>query len=780
MLAWLLLAAATLRLCPLARSQSLCRVHTVRTGKVFHHVQQIEGDQLYYSSTTPRLIKHPCQKSVALYLGKNVFFTRDGFMSSLLPLSIPASMMVGKPEVTSAHFAGSILLLVVNQKVYVYDYEENSWSKSLGIRHPVSHISGDNCCYSGQHFCLDINDVVFAYLLGEKILKANIYISATQGYGFQKIPNEIQEEKLGSVGGIFYFHSLSQIGLLFVEQGKAMFGYSDYPLNRSYGVPFDYNETLNILLTPGQRGILVLWSQKSLMVSRNAGQLVSPVWIQERPGRSFYSTFEANITIHNVAANENELAVLTQENQLFYGSLGILPSPLIKFSDQNIWNQESTLMFTDVGKLEILTPISDQLFAMFDFQKCPMNIQGILMSPQLRNEVCDIELLQGEFENKMFTIDMNSKLELTALMIPRPGKSPAPLAVVSNPHSLGLDSLIYEDGYTYDGNTKYRLNISLRQQHHWGRTDPNFTSSIRRPTMSTITVDIANKDITCVDLKPLSAIISVGCDLEKKIIVQNKVSACYKGILDPVALQDNYSYVIEKEAYDPDFKGQKASQDLVVTYRYEKLGCPLLVYYDSLWKPVVELWRGESFQEVVKAEYVLLEVNGLFTYTYSLTAASAHCISQPQNWTTVRHNGTTHVPFAWNRENYVSCHDPNNRAPLRWPKVPYQILGGPTDNRIAFDQRNGFYIFFLSIVDPYYSYCHLETTFSVFVYGAYPLRVIYFEFWVPTIMVGLLLSVCLGYLFPKALQTQVGLRLSAACTCLCKKVKKVCPCLQCR
>ena len=53
-------------------------------------------------------------------------------------------------------------------------------------------------------------------------------------------------------------------------------------------------------------------------------------------------------------------------------------------------------------------------------------------------------------------------------------------------------------------------------------------------------------------------------------------------------------------------------------------------------------------------------------------------------------------------QNYVSCHDPNNNAPLRWPEVPYQILGGPTENKVVFDQRNGIYIFFISIVDPYY------------------------------------------------------------------------------
>jgi cation channel sperm-associated protein subunit delta len=53
-------------------------------------------------------------------------------------------------------------------------------------------------------------------------------------------------------------------------------------------------------------------------------------------------------------------------------------------------------------------------------------------------------------------------------------------------------------------------------------------------------------------------------------------------------------------------------------------------------------------------------------------------------------------------QNYISCHEHNKDMPLRWPNAEYQVLGGKTDNEIIFDQRNGIYIFYLSIVDPYY------------------------------------------------------------------------------
>ncbi|XP_055105972.2 cation channel sperm-associated auxiliary subunit delta isoform X3 [Symphalangus syndactylus] len=729
----MLVAAVTMWLRPLVTAQ-LCRARTVRTGKVFNVIQDIQGDRLYFQSTTTRLIKHPCEKNIALYLGKQVFFTTDNFETSLIPFTIPTSMQVGVPEVTSAHFAGSLLLLVVDQKVYIYDYENNSWSMSLGIKHPVTHVSGDNCCYTGSLFCM--------------------------------------AEIVGSLGGIFHFFSLSQVAMLVVDQGKGMFKYSEHPLNRSFGLSFDYNGTLDILIAPGQTGILLLWFENSLLFSHNAGQLVDTVRVKKGDQTLFSSIFEAKITIHSIAVNENELAVITREDNLYYGNLGIVPSSIIKFADQHIWSEEAALMFQSPGILEILTPLPDTAFPAFDFQKCLVNIQALLMDPELHVGKCKIEVLTGEFIYRMYTIDMHSQLELTASLIPQPGTSLIPLVMVSNPHSLGFQATFYESGYTLDGNTKYKLDIFLKQQQHWGRTDSNFTSSLKRATMSTLTVDIANKEISCVDIKPLSTLISVGCDLDKKIVIQNKVSACSKGVLDPLTLQDNYSFIIEKEFYDPGFQGQQSSEDLHVFYSYQQLGCPLLVYYDTPWKPVVELWRKDSFQEVVDAEYVLLEVNGQFSYSYSLTAQSAMCTSQPQNWTTmIKEFGG---PFFWNRENYVSCHDPKNNAPLRWPDVQYQILGGRTANQIIFGHNNGFYVFYISIVDPYYSYCQLETIFSIYVYGAFPVQLVSAGVVILLLISSILGSIWLAYKTPKLLCTARGRRIKRFVAQLCRRCKTVC------
>ncbi|KAI5223530.1 Cation Channel Sperm-Associated Protein Subunit Delta [Manis pentadactyla] len=119
--------------------------------------------------------------------------------------------------------------------------------------------------------------------------------------------------------------------------------------------------------------------------------------------------------------------------------------------------------------------------------------------------------------------------------------------------------------------------------------------SIKRPTMSTISLDIDDKEISCVDLKPLAprpssiTVPSSGLPLVTPRPHVREVSACYKGILHIMALSDSYSYVTERDAYDPNFRGQKATKDQVVHYPYDRLGCPDLVYYDNPWKPVVEM-----------------------------------------------------------------------------------------------------------------------------------------------------------------------------------------------
>uniref|UniRef100_A0A8C2LUL4 Cation channel sperm-associated auxiliary subunit delta n=1 Tax=Cricetulus griseus TaxID=10029 RepID=A0A8C2LUL4_CRIGR len=722
-----------------------------------------QEDQLFHAYNTTHVLRNFCKSNVVLYLGKKVFLSKDNFESSLPPLIIPKSMEVGVASVTSAFFAsGTILLLVVNKNVYSYNYLTDKWSKAIGVSSPVSHVSGDTCCFNNQ-FCVELSNSLFAYFRGGQLPWTNIYFSDNGGFSFQYLVSEKLGRFNGTLGGIFYFHSMSQVGILEVKQDLGMFHYLEHPLNNSAGIPFQYKEYLDVIIKTGHRGFLVLWGQLSLLVSPNAGELHS---LQRRLTSDISST---GISIHSVASNTYELALLTKDNQLYYGSQGYLGTSVIQVC------LNTSISFTDTGMLEILIMVADPQFPLFDFKKCIVNVQAVLMNPKFEMEQCNVELLESNMVNQMFTIDMNSKLDLSALMIPRPGKTPIPLVMVSNPHSLGFEAHITEFGNTFDGNYKYKLEIELQQQHHWGIADTNFTASIKRNAISSVTVDIADKTIACVDLKPLSTLISVGCDQTKKILVQNKISACSMGILNPVELQGNYTYIIEKEAYDPINHNARAQNDLLVYYQYKELGCPRLVYYDKPWKPVVEVWKNGILEEIMNAEYVITEINGIVTYSYSLTAATANCRSQPQNWSTFQTEvASIDQASIWNRENYVSCHEDNKNNPLLWPEVEYQILGGRTDNRVIFGQRNGIYTFLLSVVDPYYSYCSLDTMFSVYVYGALPMAMFPPVLTIMLLVMTTLLSIWLVYVIPKELNTERGQRFKNFCSVMFQSCLGIC------
>ncbi|XP_037053733.1 cation channel sperm-associated protein subunit delta-like [Peromyscus leucopus] len=149
MLLLMLAAVATV-----VRAQPLCRSYRVRTGKVFASKPLPEGDMLFYAFNSTFVLRDFCHSKAVLYLGKKIFISKDNFESSLPPLIIPKSMRARGASVTSALFTSdSKLLLVVNKKVYMYNYLWNRWHKAIGIFQPVSHISGDKCCFKNE-FCL--------------------------------------------------------------------------------------------------------------------------------------------------------------------------------------------------------------------------------------------------------------------------------------------------------------------------------------------------------------------------------------------------------------------------------------------------------------------------------------------------------------------------------------------------------------------------------------------------------------------------------------------------
>lgn len=75
------------------------------------------------------------------------------------------------------------------------------------------------------------------------------------------------------------------------------------------------------------------------------------------------------------------------------------------------------------------------------------------------------------------------------------------------------------------------------------------------------------------------------------------------------------------------------------------------------------------------AEYVVSELNGLVTYSYSLTAATANCRSQPQNWSAFESDFENQQQLLWNRE--VSSRPRRSLSPrMHGALAPWKLCAG--------------------------------------------------------------------------------------------------------
>ncbi|XP_038596165.1 cation channel sperm-associated protein subunit delta isoform X2 [Tachyglossus aculeatus] len=708
-------ALLALSFCFVVGARRFCSTEAlVRTGKLFPKEGTADGDNLFFDSVTPLLIRHPCNQELALFVGHQVFLSKNNFESSLIPLSIPKKMQAGIPKISSIIYSSSRLVMIINGKVFGYDYNKKTWDAARGVETKVSTLSGEHCCYSVEYHCSTVSHYIYAYSRGKLDDSSHIYFSTSAGLEFEEL----------------------------VLENKGVFKFTRHPLGKIMLSPFTmaFSETVTSLRPPGLKGIIIFWTKRDMKISFNCGQTMDPVIIWRTRRFPHTSISAINSSLFYVTASETELAALTEDYQLFYGSMGLQQTTLIHIKRESLWVNGSAFMFLRTGVLEIIKPLKDPGLRAFDFDQCTVNIQTLVFGADPKLPECPMEILSGQFSNQMYVIDLGENMELSAAFVPKPSRGTFPIVTVSNPHSLGFQVQILENGYTSDGNIQFILKIALVQQHISEKTEKDFTSSQKLSSLSTVTVDIAYKGVSCIDLQPLTALIVLGCPLNKRIEVVRDITVCNRGIMNTKVLVENFAYTISKKIYDPSLMGgeNEAKEDRVVPYNYTQMGCPALVYHNFPWRPQLELWHDQTFLGYITSEFVILEVNGIFDYTYLLSVKEAKCESQPQNWTSVIKSSRHKTPFSWNRENYVSCHQNNSEAPLKWLGLPYEVLGGSTSNRVVFARRNGYYIFSISVVDHNISYCNLSTTFSIYVYGALPRSVI------PAIPVGAVLSV-LGF-----------------------------------
>uniref|UniRef100_A0A8D2J1W7 Cation channel sperm-associated auxiliary subunit delta n=1 Tax=Varanus komodoensis TaxID=61221 RepID=A0A8D2J1W7_VARKO len=504
--------------------------------------------------------------SPAIYLGKKVFVSLDSFESSLLPLAIPMKLTTSPAMISAAVFVHtSRLLLAINGQVFLYFYKKwKSWKKALGINNPVTELSNYDCCYAPEDpVCSKISYVVLAYDTGSLASKSQIFYSEDGGYMFKSLLSRPHTD--GKLLGVYNFASSSEIGMLLnsIEANSTTayfftYGNVKYMKNET-STPFqlDVNakEKILSLQPPGLRGFIVFSSRNIFLSSSNNGLTSAKINVLRTDSYRNTSLPEHEHGVCFVAATSTEVAVLTIK-QLFYGSLEMASNQMVHLGKRN--NTETpvscqVLMFEDTGKLSVIHPVSGNGSVYFHFQKCTIDVQSRLMSLRPPLEPCPVEILSGNFHNNMYYIDMKQVLYFNVTFVPKPGTGAQPYVTVSNPHVLAFQAQLVEDGHTYDGNTKYNLQIKLIEQQFSGMAHRDFQNNSRYGKLSSITVDIYNKGIFCIDMHPLTALIAADCPPKKHIKIVKTTNACSRGLFEQSLLL-NFTYSVDRNVYDPMFQ----------------------------------------------------------------------------------------------------------------------------------------------------------------------------------------------------------------------------------
>jgi hypothetical protein len=170
-----------------------------------------------------------------------------------------------------------------------------------------------------------------------------------------------------------------------------------------------------------------------------------------------------------------------------------------------------------------------------------------------------------------------------------------------------------------------------------------------------------------------------------------------------------------------------------IPYDFARWGCPVQVFHETTgFRIRLGLFEYERLIEVVEAEFYLEEVHGRWDWSGNTTSAQAGCNRAAVSRTDLVRvaedapdddgERSSVVTGAVTPATYRSCfQDPSGELDV--PRGTYEIFNSTGRNALRFlrSGRGGVFVFRATVVDPFYSYCSLETEFAIDAFGE-PLR----------------------------------------------------------
>ncbi|XP_022107561.1 cation channel sperm-associated protein subunit delta-like isoform X3 [Acanthaster planci] len=620
------------------------------------------------------LMHHRCRRDTLLYLRGGAYLTRDGFESALDPLYISSDLLkagTSSPVLRSATFSSDNLIMAVSGTVLTYNLRTQQLSRATGIPDDVdiNQVASFPCCYSDTEWCLKQDSSVVAFnSYSPSRTTITYFLSSDRGQSFSIRQFQLGFPIKGKILGASIFGSLKTVTFLVDREDSlsAQFVY-DYihPTHAILAKPFalPFNVTGNqTSFAQLESGVssLVVWDSQDIYYSAVAGKAVIKTVVHSRDPSLALADDD---TVHQVISNKNgDFAVLTTKGRVYFGREGLPPK---------------------IVKLPLKSPLPDLIGNSYAIRFTPTN---------------NIQLLYAVDTNENTSaFPPTSKLQMLSQVV----YVQQQLAEVTPP----LEKCRHQGFITNFHDRLFYLDL--------GQTlDLSATVIPGAWECNSYMVSLSNLGILSVNTS-----VQVGEPLAQGVI-STKLFAHVSLIADtlPEGGKDEARGMstLSMSMYDASLMCHHRKQVVA----HVVAGC-------SPGRHVrIRKYDGDVFVEEVQEDYVVNEINGMFTYSYEKTAKQVGCRSQPQSWLRQLIAQDSPDPAtAWTRENYRNCFQ-DDASGLQFPDRPYEILSSQNNNRLKWSAYNGIMVFNLSVLNPDYSFCQLRGQFAVEVYGVLPQSVL--------------------------------------------------------
>lgn len=662
----------------------------------------------------PHIAKDACEPTSRLFILNNsqkALFTKDGFKSTtVLDLS---SQLSGDTDHTiiSAALSESSMVFLTTNGVWVLNTSTSTPFRPSGIEPTAvfSSVYSNQFCDSAktpQNRSSLFNSVVVVYNgTGDR----SLFLSNNSGSSFQEITIPDTYTAYPYIYDVVYSqahrHLMLILGSDTAEQlvifsmvewrWESGFLFADSLGNRLSAKAGSHTGIIQMASTSGE---LFLYGD-SIYYSADGGYSCHELELRttDEPllGEGLQST---EYIVTGVSSRSGGVAVLTSERRVFFTFVSL--SYFVEI-EAGIPPKAATNIAFDIPAYGVLsTATASAGNGSVSLYHIPLeNELNAPKQPVEANEKEDCPYLSFLSNvDGVHYLDMNEQVTFEASLVTSRSSSNQVSVLVSDRSQIAMEISDRVDTSSLNHRVfKRKVVVSDNPDGHTDRLDRlRFSQGI-----TDLRAVATSSSVTCENVQYISTI-RVGCPPNRHIRIRTPTTC------SSYSAEEDRAFVTPSTLDAASALGVPETQ-----YSYGLFGCHFSVYHQTTgWKPIVDLYEGDKFIREMDGDYVIWELAGRSDFTYNATVSDVKCKTRPTFWRDIDDG-------SWDPEDTKNCYDESVGEAFSGGST-YPVLNNTGSNYIKFSPTgdDGQFLFRLRVIDPDYSYCHLEAYFALSVFGA--------------------------------------------------------------